>query len=227
VELGRAAQRLAGTDAAGGLRGVMNDEHRDGMASLRFPQIGEQRLAPIITDNSGSAQSGKRSMADKVLGCLGRVDRPTDVIATHWVLRQLQGVGVKAKTWRAVSKNIDWQSLEQDLANLGLEYFPVLGKPKKGAPPEIRHSSEGSWRRVASIATATAHALTVPSAYRHTAAFLSSVHRRCKQSSHCPPGRYIGPECASSRLAMALRTRAVSRLSVSYYCCPSRIGRRP
>ena len=34
VELGRDAERLAGTDAAGPLLGVMNDQHRDGMASL-------------------------------------------------------------------------------------------------------------------------------------------------------------------------------------------------
>jgi hypothetical protein len=43
VELGRAAQRLTGTDAAGALLGVMNDQHGDGVAPLQFPQIGEQR----------------------------------------------------------------------------------------------------------------------------------------------------------------------------------------
>jgi hypothetical protein len=41
VEFGRAAQRLAGADAAGALLGVMNDQHRDGMAPLQFPQISE------------------------------------------------------------------------------------------------------------------------------------------------------------------------------------------
>jgi len=43
VELGRAAQRLAGTDAAGALLSVMNDQHGDGVAPLQFSQIREQR----------------------------------------------------------------------------------------------------------------------------------------------------------------------------------------
>jgi hypothetical protein len=88
---------------------------------------------PIITDNAGSDESGKQPIADKVLGCLGRADRPTDVIATDWVMQQLHGVGVKAKSWRAVSKNINWQNYEQDLLNVGLEYVPVLGKRAKGS----------------------------------------------------------------------------------------------
>jgi hypothetical protein len=34
---------LAGTDAAGALLGVMNDQDGDGVAALQFPQIGERR----------------------------------------------------------------------------------------------------------------------------------------------------------------------------------------
>ena len=43
VELGRAAQRLPGTSAAGALLGVVDDEHGNGMASLQLAQIGQQR----------------------------------------------------------------------------------------------------------------------------------------------------------------------------------------
>src|SRR6266481_4801498 len=45
VELGRAAQGLAGTDAASALLGVVDDHHSDVVAALQLAQIGEQRGA--------------------------------------------------------------------------------------------------------------------------------------------------------------------------------------
>src|ERR1700730_18341654 len=43
VELGGAAQGLAGADAACAFLGVVDDDLRDGVTSLQFAQIGEQR----------------------------------------------------------------------------------------------------------------------------------------------------------------------------------------
>ena len=50
VELGGAAQGLAGADATGALPGVMDDEHGDAMPALQVAQIGEQRrdLAAVV-----------------------------------------------------------------------------------------------------------------------------------------------------------------------------------
>ena len=43
MELGRAAQGLAGADAAGAFLGVVDDHHGDVVAALQLAQIGEQR----------------------------------------------------------------------------------------------------------------------------------------------------------------------------------------
>ena len=53
VELGGAAQRLAGADAGGGFLGVMDHEHRQRVASLQLAQVGEQRrdlAAGVLVD---------------------------------------------------------------------------------------------------------------------------------------------------------------------------------
>ena len=42
MELGRAAERLAGADAAAALPGVMDDEHGHAMPALQLAQEGEQ-----------------------------------------------------------------------------------------------------------------------------------------------------------------------------------------
>ena len=42
VEFGGSSQSLAGPDVAGALLGVVDEEHRDGMATLQFAQEGEQ-----------------------------------------------------------------------------------------------------------------------------------------------------------------------------------------
>ena len=54
VELGRAAQGLSGTDGAGTLFGVVDEDDGDGMATLQFAQVGEQRCdlaAGILIDS--------------------------------------------------------------------------------------------------------------------------------------------------------------------------------
>src|SRR5580704_18121176 len=43
MELGGAAQGLAGADAAGAFLGVVDDDHGDGVTALQFAKIGEQR----------------------------------------------------------------------------------------------------------------------------------------------------------------------------------------
>ena len=43
MELGGAAQGLAGADVASALLGVVDDDHGDGVAALQLSQIGEQR----------------------------------------------------------------------------------------------------------------------------------------------------------------------------------------
>jgi hypothetical protein len=53
VELGGAAQRLAGADTAGALPGVMDDEHGDSVAALQLAQECEQRrnlAAGVLVD---------------------------------------------------------------------------------------------------------------------------------------------------------------------------------
>ena len=42
MELGRAAERLPGADAAGAFLSVVHDQHRNRMTALQFAQIGEQ-----------------------------------------------------------------------------------------------------------------------------------------------------------------------------------------
>ena len=53
VELGGAAQRLTGADAAAALLGVMDDEHGNAMPALQLAQVGEQRgdlAAGVLVD---------------------------------------------------------------------------------------------------------------------------------------------------------------------------------
>ena len=53
VELGRAAQGLAGADGAGALSGMVDDGDGDGVAALQFAQEGEQRgdlAADVLVD---------------------------------------------------------------------------------------------------------------------------------------------------------------------------------
>ena len=53
MELGGAAQRLTGADAATTLFGVMDDEHRNVMPALQLAQVGEQRgdlAAGVLVD---------------------------------------------------------------------------------------------------------------------------------------------------------------------------------
>jgi hypothetical protein len=53
VELGGAAQRLTGADAATTLLGVMDDEHGNAMPAPQFAQVGEQRgdlAAGVLVD---------------------------------------------------------------------------------------------------------------------------------------------------------------------------------
>src|ERR1700674_2550135 len=60
MELGGAAQGLAGADAAGALLGVVDDDHGDAVAALQFAQKGEQwrHLAAGVLINAMQAHEG-------------------------------------------------------------------------------------------------------------------------------------------------------------------------
>ena len=81
VELGGAAQGLAGADVAGALPGVMDDEHGDAVAALQLAQVGEQRrdlAAGVLVDamqaHEGIEDEQARLQSGDGLGeaCCGR-----------------------------------------------------------------------------------------------------------------------------------------------------------
>jgi hypothetical protein len=85
VELRRATQRLAGTNVAGTLLGVVDDEHSKGVAALQLAQIGKERgdfgagvfVDPVqahegIEDQQARLQSGNGLLQSDAIG--GKVE---------------------------------------------------------------------------------------------------------------------------------------------------------
>ena len=78
VELGGAAQGLAGPNAAGTLLGVVDDDHGDAVSSLQLAQIGEQRrdlAAGILIDAMQTHEGIENEQARLQFGD-GVVERP-------------------------------------------------------------------------------------------------------------------------------------------------------
>jgi hypothetical protein len=70
----------------------------------------------------------KQSYADTLLDILSRSGLP-NVLTTTWIAQQI------GKSWREVSKHVmPLAEVQQAIENLGWEYKPCLGKPRKGQP---------------------------------------------------------------------------------------------